>query len=175
MCFAPSPCRKLWVFDFDDTLAKTGSRVFIVGADGSKIPLEPHEYVARLHGSEERPTFDYSEFLRLIDPRPVQHNVDLLHQARRACGPERVYVLSARSIPDPIEEFLCLVGAADVEAVAAADARPAAKEAWIRQRLDRGDVDELEFFDDFPGNVEAVRALAQEYPRVAFAVHLVER
>lgn len=175
MCLATSACRKLWVFDFDDTLAKTDSRVFLVEPDGTRVVMTPHEYTSRVWKAEEQYNFDYSEFLRLINPRPRAEYMELLHRAREACGPQRVCVLSARSIPDPIEEFLAIFGAGDVVAHAMGSANPATKAAWMSQRLSAGDVDELEFFDDAESNVDAIRALQDRHPSVRIAAHLVPR
>lgn len=175
MCLAAVTCRKLWVFDFDDTLVKTDSRVFLVEADGTRVVMTPHEYTTRVWNATERYDFDYSEFLQLINPRPIERYVGLLHEARQECGSDRVHVLSARSVAAPIEEFLRTVGAHDVPVHAAGSADPATKAAWVAQRLAAGDVDELEFFDDAVGNVTAIRSLQAALPHVRFAVHHVER
>lgn len=175
MCQVPSPCRKLWIFDFDDTLAKTDSRVFLVEPDGTRVVMTPHEYTSRVWNAEEQYNFDYSEFLRLINPRPREEYMERLHLARESCGADRVCVLSARSLPDPIEEFLGMFGAGDVVAHAMGSADPKTKAAWVVQRLATGDVDELEFYDDAVGNVTAIRGLQASHPHVRFVVHHVPR
>ncbi len=173
MCQQANKCRKLWIFDFDDTLVKTDSRVFLVEPDGTRVVMTPHEYAACAWALEQQHNFDYSEFLRLINPKPRPVYLDLLHRARKTCGSDRVCVLSARSRPDPIEEFLELFGAGDVAVHALGSVNPGSKAAWVVCRLAEGDVDELEFYDDAVGNVMAIRALRNDHPHVRFVVHHV--
>jgi len=132
-------------FDFDDTLVTTDSRVFTIDDDGKQIALTPHEYVTRLKCPDEESKFDYREFRILINPRPIERYVSMLRAAKRDCGASRVYVLSARSVVAPIEQFLASIDATDVIAATAGGAHPSAKKAWISKRLAVGDVDELQF------------------------------
>lgn len=152
-----------WVFDFDDTLVKTGSRVFLTRADGMRVDLTPAQFAA--HVREPGDTFDYSEFGRLIDPRPVRWVVDLMRAATHDTG-SQVAIVSARSVPEPIEQFLVMEGFSGVEVFALDDADPAAKAAWVSARVGRGGINELHFYDDSRRNVDAVAEAAKRWPHV---------
>lgn len=171
MCRADVGCRKLWVFDFDDTLVTTGSRVFVTGTDGVRRPMSTHEYATHVRVPGE--SFDYSEFERLIRPRPVCRINLIMHGARLVCGPDRVVVLSARTTSAPIEEFLAMNKTPDISAIALASADPSDKARWLEARVRSGDVDYVEFFDDSPANVHAVEEMSTRLKNVSVKATLV--
>ena len=172
MCQPTGSCRKLTVFDFDDTLVKTDSRIFLSRADGTSAALTPAEFVARVLGPGE--AYDFREFLVLINARAIGHTDALLRAAHAEHGPGRVAVLSARSVPDPIEQYLASQSLVGVHVAALGNADPQAKHDWLSARLEQGDVDELEFFDDSARNVAIVRSLQERHPHVVVRAYLVE-
>ena len=171
MCRSSGACRKLWVFDFDDTLVKSDSRVFLTKADGSSVVLTPAQFAGcHLDPGDE---FDFREFRVLINARAIPHTDALLREAYEEHGPDRIVVLSARSVPEPIEEYLAAVGLLGPTIVALAGADPQAKRAWLSGRLSVGDVDELIFLDDSNRNVAAVELLRGDHPSVAFDIRFI--
>ena len=56
---------KLRVFDFDDTLVKTGSLIHVISAAGEKFDLTPGQYA--VYTPQEGDQFDYSDFEKLIN------------------------------------------------------------------------------------------------------------
>ncbi len=54
--------RKLRVFDFDDTIASTQSKIHAVFADGKKKSLTPAEYANYFPKRKKGDKFDYSDF-----------------------------------------------------------------------------------------------------------------
>lgn len=158
-----------WIFDFDDTLVKTRSRVFMT-RDGVRFSMTPAQFAA--HTRKPGDVFDFSEFKELIDPRPNDDLVELLHQATRD-HTSSVAVVSARSVPGPIETFLRMVGARNVEVAALNDADPLAKARWVSDRLSLGRTSDIDFYDDSERNVVAVRSLQADWPHVRFRCHLV--
>lgn len=159
----------LWVFDFDDTLVKTGSRVFLVRGPDT-VALSPAQFAA--HAREPEDTFDFREFRELIDPRPIDSNVDLMREALEMPG-SCVAIVSARSVPEPIELFLELLGIGGIEVKALSNADPQAKADWVHDRLSAGGFDELHFYDDSPRNIAAVSSLSGSWPAVTFRCHHV--
>lgn len=159
------------MFDFDDTLVTTGSRVFVTGIDGVRRRMSTHEYATHVRSPGE--SFDYSEFERLIRPRPIRRINLIMHGARLVCGPDRVVGLSARTTSAPIEEFLAMNNTPDILAVALASADPSDKARWLEDRVSSGDVDSVEFFDDSPANVSAVEEMAARLKGVSVKTTLV--
>lgn len=165
--------RRLWVFDFDDTLVETDSRVMLVEGEGAPAVMSPAEFAAR--DQHEGDVYDFREFRLLINPRTITDTYVVMARAHAEDGPSRVIVLSARSVPDPILQYVISVGLSGVGIVALNDAAPRAKARWIENRLALGDVDELLFYDDSLRNVEAIGAIAPRHPHVRFVATHVTR
>jgi hypothetical protein len=155
---------KLWVFDFDDTLVKTDACTHVTTASGEKFDLSPGEYA--LYERQEGDVFDYTDFERLINPRPIKWMNYVLHNVVNHHGPWAVVVLSARSYAAPIRQYLDSVGLQNIEVATLDTAAPEAKAKWIADRIERDDLEEVEFFDDSHKNVAAVSGLRHRFPRV---------
>ena len=156
--------RKLWVFDFDDTLVKTDACTHVTSASGDKFDLSPGEYA--LYERQPGDVFDYTDFEKLINPRPIKWMNRILHNVVAHHGAQAVVVLSARSYAAPIRQYLDSINLHAVEVATLDTAAPEAKAKWIADRLDRDGPDEVEFFDDSHKNVAAVASLRYHFPGV---------
>jgi hypothetical protein len=165
--------RKLWVFDFDDTLVKTDAVTHVTNTEtGEKFDLTPGEYAVydRQPGDE----FDYTDFEKLINPRPIVWVNRILHNVHVTHGSGALVVLSARSYDKPISQYLASIGLSDVEVATLNTAAPAAKAEWISARIERDGLTAVEFFDDSHKNVAVVEALRHQHPGVnIIARHIV--
>ena len=79
-----SETRKLRVFDFDDTLVKSNSKVKLTKKNGDVFMLTPGEYA--VYDKKEGDTFDYSEFEKLIEPREIKALTKVLRGFYQANG-----------------------------------------------------------------------------------------
>ena len=92
----------LSVFDFDDTLVKTDSWVYIKKGGKTIKKLNPGEFAVSKLGSGE--TYDFRDFDRALrNPKLIKQNADLLRtqidKARKASkGSRKVTILTARRI-----------------------------------------------------------------------------
>lgn len=164
--------RKLRVFDFDDTLVKTGSLIHVTNERGEKFDLTPGEYAVYdpLPGDE----FDYSDFSVLIDPRVIVWTVKILRNILRSGG--EAVILTARAAQAPVYQFLEDAGLPPIEVIALASSDPQKKADYIERRIVEDGVKFVEFFDDSPKNVEAVEALNGKHPGVKIiSRHIVHR
>ena len=106
--------KKLRVFDFDDTLAKVDSWVYIKQPDGSEKKLDSAEYaVYKLKPGETEDFRDFNKMLR--SPKIIKHNVEMLRnqldKARKASrGARKVTILTARALGYPIRKFFKTLG-----------------------------------------------------------------
>ena len=151
--------RKLRVFDFDDTLVKTNSKIYVASASGQKFVLTPGEYA--VYEKQPGDVFDYSDFSKLIDPREIIWTVRILRNILSKGG--EVVILTARAAQEPVYQFLEDAGLPRLEVIALADSDPEKKADYIEQRIKDG-VKYVEFFDDSHKNVLAVSKRAQKYP-----------
>ena len=96
--------KTLSIFDFDDTLAKSDSWVYVM-LDGKEIDkLDPAEFsVHTLKSGEEYNFKDFDRKLR--NPRLIKKNVDLLRKQLKKGG-RKVTILTARRLGAPINHSL---------------------------------------------------------------------
>jgi hypothetical protein len=162
---------KLRVFDFDDTIAKSDSKIHITTDTGEKITMDPGKYAT--HKMNPNYEYDFSEFDEVINPREIVQitNVirNVLNAEEREPEGREIAILTARdpAAEEPIKNYLESIGldTSKITFELLATSVPQAKADWIAKRIDNGAVDVL-FFDDSGKNVDAVQALSDQYPDV---------
>jgi hypothetical protein len=155
-----APVKKIRVFDFDDTLARTKSNVLYTMPDGTKGKLTAEEFAKK--GDKmlaEGAVWDFSEFNKVMEGRegPLLGVAKLIQQAR---GTKDVFVLTARAAAaaPAIKEFLDSVGLdIPIENITGlGDSSPLAKSNWVVDKAADG-YNDFYFADDHLGNVDAVK------------------
>ena len=162
--------KKLKVFDFDDTLAKTNSLVRIQKPSGERMSLTPAEYAK--YDKEQGDEIDYSDFDSLIEPRMIRWVFNIMR--RSILKGQDVIVLTARGseVRDQISKFLSDHGAGDIEVVTLGDSNPMAKALHVSRMIEDNDYNFVEFFDDSEKNVRAVKSLSHTiHPNVEIVAH----
>lgn len=164
--------KKLYVFDFDDTLVTTDCKTLVTHTDGTYQELTPAQFVT--YEPQLGDVFDYAQFCRLINPRELDFCMSIFRRVYDKLGTNSVVILSARVSVDPIYEFLTSAGMPDVEVRITPNPDPQHKvnqvEAWILERQ----ADDVYFFDDAIKNVQAVAALHDKYPsKTLISYHIV--
>jgi FMN phosphatase YigB (HAD superfamily) len=152
--------KKLRIFDFDDTLVKTNSFIYVTHKDGKKSKLTPGQYAIY----KERPgdEFDYRDFQQVTRPELIKGYVELLRRMVNSGGSREVFILTARSAERPVSEFIKDLGIRGVTVVALGDNNPEKKADWIEDKVKDG-FDDVYFVDDSPKNVDAVRKRLSNY------------
>jgi len=159
---------KLRVFDFDDTLVKSQSKIKITRPDGSTDELTPGEYA--IEGEDPENEYDFSEFEEVIDPQEIEKVTNILRNVVNAGtdGREIVILTARRPISeDAIKNYLeeIEIDISRITFVLLGDADPLAKSDWIENKIKEGATDIL-FLDDSGKNVDAVLDLKQQYPDI---------
>ena len=152
--------KKLRIFDFDDTLVKTNSFIYVTHKDGKTSKLSPGEYAVY----KERPgdTFDFKDFQQVTNPQLVKGYVELLRRMVNSGGSREVYILTARAAERPVSQFIKDLGISGVKVIALGDNNPEKKADWIEDRVKEG-YDDVFFVDDSPKNIDAVRRRLKNY------------
>ena len=91
-----APVKKIRVFDFDDTLARSNSNVLYEMPDGTTGKLNATQFAARAGELEAQGAeFDFSEFSKVVDGKrgPVFKAIENIIAKR---GAEDVFILTAR-------------------------------------------------------------------------------
>lgn len=160
--------KTLFVSDFDDTLAQTDANVYVTNK-GERRTLTPAEYA--VYNAQDGDEFDFSEFEKLINPRPIKRFVKLLKMAQDGRA-DKVAVLTARGHTLPVAQFLRSQGINRGVAIAAlGNSDPQKKADYIQKHIDRDGYTRVAFIDDSPKNVRAVNALKEKNPNVRILVH----
>jgi FMN phosphatase YigB (HAD superfamily) len=164
--------KKLRVFDFDDTLVKTTSFIYVTHKDGKKSKLSPGQYAVY----KERPgdVFDYTDFQKVTNPQIIKGYFELLKRMSAADSGRTIYILTARSAYKPVYDFIRDTGIRNVMVVALGDANPEKKADWIETKIKDEGYDDVFFVDDSPKNVEAVRKRLKLYPNVKQKIQQVK-
>lgn len=169
---AESPTgKKLRIFDFDDTLVRTKSHIYITHGDGKKSKLTPGEYA--VYEPKKDDVFDFSDFEQVKQPQEVKGVTKVLKRVAAAEGERKVVILTARSAYKPVKDYLKDIGLEGIYVVALADADPQKKADWIEDKIKRG-FDDVYFIDDSHKNVNAVSQLKKKYPNVKLRVQHVK-
>lgn len=166
----------LSVFDFDDTIAKSDSWVYVTRAGRITKKLNAAQFAK--YNPRPGEDFDFKDFDRKIrNPRLIKKNADLLKtqldKARRAArGTRKVTILTARSLGAPITSFLRSVGI-DAYVVPLGSADPQLKADWIEAQIRKG-YDTIYFMDDSNKNIAAVKNMLTRYPNVQSITKLIK-
>ena len=167
---------KLRVFDFDDTIAKSDSNIYITTDTGQQIVMTPTEYAT--HKVNPDYEYDFSEFDEVINPREIKQITNIIRNALNAGTEGReIAILTARApeAEKPIRDYLESIGldTSMITFVLLGSSNPQDKADWIANRIENGAVDVL-FFDDSGKNVKAVQELESMYPKVKIKARKVK-
>ena len=163
--------KKLRIFDFDDTLVKTTSYIYVTHKDGRKSKLTPGQYAVY----KERPgdTFDFRDFQQVNNPQIVKGYFELLKRMAKDSD-KAVYILTARAAYKPVYDFIRDSGIKGVFVVALGDNNPESKADWIENQIKKNGYDNVYFVDDSSKNVEAVRKRLANYTNIRKKIQLVK-
>ena len=153
--------KSLYVFDFDDTLARSDAYIYVNKRNGEELTLDPAEYA--VYKEEPGDTFDFRDFNKMLrNPRAIQSNVNMLKKA--LSNPQnKVTVLTARAIAYPLNHFFKTQHGISPYVVGVAGANPKLKSDWIEKHIKKVYTD-IFFIDDSPKNIRAVSMLKRKYP-----------
>jgi len=163
--------KKLRIFDFDDTLVSSNSRIKVTNKLGKTFYLTPGEYA--VYDKKDGDVMDYSEFERLIEPKEIKAMTKVLRNFYRAMGGRRMTILTARGNKTPLAKFLKTIGISNIEIVALGDSDPQKKADWIEARVKEG-YNDIFFADDSEKNIKAVSQLKTKYPSVRWNIRLAK-
>jgi len=153
-----NPKKGISVYDFDDTLAITKSKIKVT-LNGKTFKIDATKFAKDSQKLEEQgATFDFSEFNKVVDGRkgPLANR---LKKAIDKFGSKNIFVLTARpsAAAPAIYEFLKGIGMElPLEnIIGLEDGSPQSKANWIIARAAEG-YNDFYFVDDAVKNVKAV-------------------
>lgn len=155
-----APIKGISVFDFDDTLATTNSKIIVTTLDGKVSKINATEFALKSADLEAAGAiFDFSEFNKVIDGKkgPL---ADLALKRQGKFGNKDIFILTARpqASANAIHAFLKGIGLEiPIENITGLENGTAgAKANWILGKAAEG-YNNFYFADDAYKNVEAVQ------------------
>ena len=163
--------KKLRIFDFDDTLVKTNSFIYVTHRNGMKSKLTPGQYAK--YDARDGDEFDFKDFQQVTRPELIKGYVELLRRMVSSGGSREVYILTARAAERPGSQFIKDLGINGVKVIALGDNNPEKKADWIEDRVKEG-YDDVFFVDDSEKNIAAVRKRLKAYPNIKQKIQQVK-
>ena len=149
--------KRLRIFDFDDTLVKTRSFVYVKNGNKTK-KLTPGEYAIY----EEKPgdEFDYSDFEFVKNPKEIKQMTKVLKAILSKSGGS-INILTARSNYKPIRKYLkdINIDISRIYVIALASNDPADKVNWIKNKIENESYNDIFFADDSLKNINAAKEM----------------
>lgn len=154
----------LHVYDFDDTLVKTNTKIILIKADGLHKELSSHEYA--VYKPQPGDKFDFSNFDKVIaGSNPIHDNIALIKQS--LSKPDvKTTILTARRLAFPIMYHLRKKYGIDAYVIAVGSSNPEHKADWIEDQAVNHGYKNIRFFDDSLPNIIAVEKRMKKHPDV---------
>ena len=153
------------VFDFDDTLARTNSKILVTMPNGKKSKINATEFAAKsLQLESSGAEFDFTEFNKVVDGKkgPL---ADLALKRQGKFGSKDIFVLTARPqlAAEGIKMFLDGIGLSlPIENITGLEnGSPQAKANWVIDKAAEG-YNNFYFADDAIKNVKAVKEILDQ-------------
>ena len=160
-----TPEKGISVFDFDDTLARTNSKILVTMPNGKKSKINATEFAAKsLQLESNGAEFDFTEFNKVVDGKkgPL---ADLALKRQGKFGSKDIFVLTARPqlAAEGIKMFLDGIGLSlPIENITGLEnGSPQAKANWVIDKAAEG-YNNFYFADDAIKNVKAVKEILDQ-------------
>ena len=155
-----APEKGISVFDFDDTIAQSNSKVLYELPDGKKGKINATEFALQSADLEAAGAiFDFSEFSKVVNGSKGPFFEKAMARNKKF-GNKNVFILTARpaNSATAIHEFLKGIGLnIPLDNITGlANSSPQAKANWVVSKAAKG-YNDFYFADDHIGNVKAVK------------------
>lgn len=148
--------KTLIVFDFDDTLFRSGAMIGVQKPGSPKRYLSSHEYAT--YKPEEDEEFDYEQFqIYPPEPEPIEKSTRQLKNSVSNLGIRNVIILTARSEAEPVRQVLKDFGMPPVKIFAIGSADPEDKATIVENLVNKGQYQRVIVYEDSSPNITAIR------------------
>ena len=159
-----APHKGISIFDFDDTLAYSDSKIIVKMPDNTVTEITPAEFAVKASELEAQGAeFDFKQFNEVINGKPGPL-VAKLRKAIGKFGNKHIFILTARpqQAAPAIYKFMKELGLEiPIENITGLeDGRPDAKAEWVIDKAANG-YNDFYFVDDAYKNVEAVQKVLE--------------
>ena len=154
------------VYDFDDTLAFSKSKIIVTMPSGKVTRITPAKFATDATKLEQQGAkFDFSEFNDVVDGKPGPL-IPRLRKAIDKFGNKNIFVLTARPQASALAIYKFLKGLGveiPLENITGLEnGKPSAKANWMIGKIAKG-YNDFYFVDDAMKNVSAVKQVLENY------------
>ena len=139
----------LYIFDFDDTLAMTDSQVRVI-RNGKDFLMSSREFAT--FPVEKDDEIDFSDFSR-ANGTLIKDTVDVM--VEKMSDGEDVYIVTARAVAPPVEEWLTNEIGKCPPVVATAGS--AGKVPWLENQLSQKSYGKVVVYEDCRKNIRSLK------------------
>ena len=148
--------KTLVVFDFDDTLFRSGAMIGVQRPGQPKRYLSSHQYATYKPKKDEQ--FDYDQFqVYPPDPQPIKKSAKRFIDSVSSQGSSNVIILTARSESGPVEQVLKNFGMPSVKIFAIGSANPDDKARVVQNLVLQKKYQRVIIYEDSSPNIAAIR------------------
>ena len=149
--------KRLRIFDFDDTLAKTDSYVYVKNGK-SRIKLTPGQYA--VYDEKDGDQLDFSDFKKVKNPLEIKQITKVLRRMLKK-GKGGLHILTARSLYKPIRKYLSEINidVSKIYVTALSSNNPQDKAEWIKNKIDNEGYNDIYYADDSIKNIKAAEKM----------------
>ena len=144
----------LYIFDFDDTLAVTDSRVKVI-RNGQDILMTSREF-AEFPFNPSTDQLDFGDFQR-AQGTLIKDTVAEMQRAMQ--DGHDVFIVTARAIAGPVEEFLTSEIGSHPPVIATAGSE--GKTPWLKNQLSQEEYQRVVVYEDCKKNIRALKDVAE--------------
>lgn len=149
---------ELYIFDFDDTLAITDSRVKIIMKTSNEEILMTSREFAHYPFNPTTMDVDFGDFAR-ADGTLIKATIEIMQQA--ILDGADVHIVTARAVASPVKQFLEKEIGMSPPVVATAGS--AGKSPWLTSRLSSGEYDRVVVFEDCEKNIRSLKQTVEDF------------
>ncbi len=146
----------LYIFDFDDTLAITDSRVKVI-RNGEEILMTSREF-AHFPFNPATDALDFGDFAR-AEGTLIKATVEEMRNAMDDGA--AVFIVTARAVAGPVEQFLKLELGNHPPVIATAGSE--GKSPWLADKLSTGQYTRVVVYEDCEKNIRSLKHIAEEF------------
>ena len=155
--------KKIYIFDFDGTLALDDAKVQVKSTGEELNPKEFEQY-RELNPEIRDEDFDFSAFEGMVGGNTYEKTAKILVNALEKG--QNVVILTARTNPEPVKQFLLDNFGAKLPVIAVnspdyrllGDSDPIRKANWIKKQILSG-VNTIYYYEDSDNNIAEVQKL----------------
>ena len=144
----------LYIFDFDDTLAVTDSRVKVI-RNGQEILMTSREF-AHFPFNPSTDRLDFGDFQR-AQGTLIKDTVAEMQRAMQ--DGHDVFIVTARAIAKPVEEFLTDEIGSHPPVIATAGSE--GKTPWLKNQLNKEEYQRVVVYEDCKKNIRALKDVTE--------------